>query len=234
MPSRLPLGEQAEIVHGDRRAGDRRDIGMIVGRRNLDHVGADDVDPGELPQHRQDLRRARPAGDRRAGARREGRVEAVDVEGHVGLLAAGALGDRIGDVGGAHLLDLVAVDDLDPVILRRVGADADLDRAVGIDDALAHGARDEGAVVDALAVVGPGVLMRVELHQRERAMHCSMRLEQRPGDEVIAAERQQERAALQQLRRLALDRRRRLLVVAAVEQAIAIVDHRERSRTGRG
>ena len=90
----------------------------------------------ELPQHRQDLRRGRPAGDRRAGARREGRVEAVDVEGDIGLLAAGALGDRIGDVGGAHLLDLVAVEDLDAEILRRMGADADLDRAVGIDDAL--------------------------------------------------------------------------------------------------
>ena len=114
----------------------------------------------------------------------------------IGLPAAGALDDRIGDVGGAHLLDLVAVEDLDAAILRRMGADADLDRAVGIDDALAHGARDEGAVVDALAVVEPGVLMRVELHQRQRAVDRGMRLQQRPGDEVVAAERQQEGAAL--------------------------------------
>ena len=35
---------------------------------------------------------------------------------------------------------------------------------------------DEGAVVDALAVVGPGVLMRVELDQRQRAMHRRMGL----------------------------------------------------------
>ena len=70
-----------------------------------------------------------------------GRIEAVDVEGDIGLLAAGALDDRIGDVGGAHLLDLVAVEDLDAEIVRRMGADADLDRAVRIDDAVACTAR---------------------------------------------------------------------------------------------
>ena len=70
--------------------------------------------------------------------------------------------------------------------------------------------------------------MRVELHQRQRPVDRRMRLEQRPGDEMVAAERQQERAGLQELRRLALDRRRRLLVVAAVEQAVAIVDDRQR------
>ena len=90
-----------------------------------------------------------------------------------------------------------------------------------------RGARDERAVVDALAVVEPGVLMRVELHQRQRPVDRGMRLEQRPGDEMVAAERQQERAGFEQFRRLALDRARRLLVVAVVEQAIAIVDHGE-------
>ena len=91
-----------------------------------------------------------------------------------------------------------------------------------------HGAGDEGAVVDALAVVVPGVLMRVELHQRQRAVHGGVRLEQRPGDEMIAAERHQESAALQDPGGLALDRAGRLLVVADVEQAVAVVDHRQR------
>ena len=99
----------------------------------------------------------------------------------------------------AHLLDLVAVEDLDAAIVRRMGADADLDRAVGIDDAVLDGAADEGAVVDALAVVGPGVLMGVELHQGQRSMNGGMRLEQRPGDEMVAAERQQEGAGLSRI-----------------------------------
>ena len=97
---------------------------------------------------------------------------------------------------------------------------------VGVDDAFLDGAGDEGAVVDALAVVRPGILVRVELHQRQRPVQRCMRLEQRPGDKMVAAERQQEGARLDELRRLALDDARRLLVVAGVEQAIAIVDDR--------
>ena len=44
---------------------------------------------------------------------------------------------------------------------------------------------------------------------------------------MVAAERQQERAGLEQLSGFALDRGRRLLVIARVEQAVAIIDHRE-------
>ena len=51
--------------------------------------------------------------------------------------------------------------------------------------------RDEGAVRELLAVVGPGVLVRVELHQRQRPVFLGMRLEQRPGDEMVAAEREE-------------------------------------------
>jgi hypothetical protein len=47
------------------------------------------------------------------------------------------------------------------------------------------------------SVVEPGVLMRVELHERERPVLCGMGFQQRPGDEMIAAERQQEGAAVE-------------------------------------
>ena len=57
----LSLRQQAEIVHRDRRAGDRRDVGMVVGRRNLDDIGADEIEPVEPAQDRQRLRRGRPA-----------------------------------------------------------------------------------------------------------------------------------------------------------------------------
>ncbi len=45
---------------------------------------------------------------------------------------------------------------------------------------------------------------------------------------MVAAERQQERAGSQNPAGFALDGRRRLLMVAVVEQAIAVVDHRHR------
>jgi hypothetical protein len=49
-------------------------------------------------------------------------------------------------------------------------------------------------MVDALAVIRPGVLMRIELHHGEWPMDGGVGLEHRPGHEVIAAERKQEGA----------------------------------------
>ena len=82
---------------------------------------------------------------------------------------------------------------------------------VGIDDAVAHRARNEAAVVDALAVVGPGVLVGVELDQRQRpvaAAACAFSSGQvtkwsPPSDSRKAP-------LLSSSRRLALDRSRRL------------------------
>ena len=68
----------------------------------------------------------------------------------------------------------------------------------GIDDAFLHRAGHERAVVDALAVVVPRVLVGIELHQRQRPVDRRMRLEQRPGDEMIAAQRQQKGAGVEQ------------------------------------
>ncbi len=120
----------------------------------------------------------------------------------------------------------MTVDDRDTAVFRRMGADADLDRAVRIDQPLAHGAGDEGAVIDPASVVEPGVLMGVEMHERERTMLGGMGFEQRPGDEMIAAERKQEGAAVENGAGLPLDCRRCLGVIAIVKQAVAIVDHR--------
>ena len=58
---------------------------MVVGRRNLDHVGADDIDLrlAQSPEKGEGLAARKAARDRRAGSRREGRVEAVDIEGAI-------------------------------------------------------------------------------------------------------------------------------------------------------
>lgn len=81
-------------------------------------------------------------------------------------------------------------------------ADADLDGAIGIDDAVANRARHKGTVVDPLVVVEPGVLMRVELHQRQRTAFGGMRLEDRPGHVMVAAQRQHEGARIDDRLRL--------------------------------
>src|SRR5690606_1899501 len=68
---------------------------------------------------------------------------------------------------------------------------------------------------------------RVELHQRERTVFGDMRLEQRIGREVIAAEREQSRSRRQYLFRLGLYLRGRLVVVAVIQYAVADIDRGE-------
>src|SRR5690606_5249466 len=86
------------------------------------------------------------------------------------------------------------------------------------------GASDEGAMVDPASIVKPGVLMRVELNKGQRPVPCRMSLQDRPGDEMIAAHRHEESAAGGEFRRLTLDCGGGLLMVAIVEQAVAIID----------
>ena len=69
--------------------------------------------------------------------------------------------------------------------------------------------------------------MRIELDDRERAMLGRVDLKQRPGDEVIAAERQQRGVGGQHFGRGLADRLRNFHRAAGVEEAIAVVDDRK-------
>ena len=83
---------------------------------------------------------------------------------------------------------------------------------------------DEGAVRQLLAVVGPGVLVRVELHQRQRPVFLRMRLQQRPGDEMVAAEREEMHVGVEDRARLRLDRLGDGQRAVQVERHVAVVD----------
>jgi NTP pyrophosphatase (non-canonical NTP hydrolase) len=77
--------QEIELVVGDRRAGQRRDLtARVVDRGDLDEVGADDVQAREAEQQLAGLPGGRTADDGRAGAGGVGRVEEVDVEREVG------------------------------------------------------------------------------------------------------------------------------------------------------
>ena len=115
----------------------------------------------------------------------------------------------------------------DPAILRRLRANANLDGALGIDDALTHGAADERAMRQLLPVVAPGVLMRIELHQRERPVFLGMRFKQRPGDKMVAAEREEVDVSLDDRSRLRLDLASNGQRVMGIEGDIAVVDRRK-------
>src|SRR5450631_12987 len=76
---------------GDVRGGNAGQLSVVVGRGDLDDVGRDDVEVGEGPKHHEQFARRQAASLGSAGAWRVGRVQDVDVHGHVDGLRAEAL-----------------------------------------------------------------------------------------------------------------------------------------------
>ncbi|MCY1299748.1 hypothetical protein D9M70_492870 [compost metagenome] len=136
--------------------------------------------------------------------------------------------DRLGNPLRATAVDLAGVEHLEAHDVVVGGAQADLHRARRVDQALAGGVVEHGAVVDALAVrVRPGVAVRVEVHQRQRAVHLGVGLEQRVADEVVAAQGQQAAAGGEDAVGMRRDAPGGVLRQAVVEVAVAVVDHRQ-------
>ena len=190
---------QRQVFPGDGRRGQRRDFGVVVGRRHLDHVHADESEVDQPAQDALHLPGGQPADLGRAGARRKGRIERIDIEAEIGGRLADDLDDALGDGRRAHLVDRLGVDDGDalfdgPVadVLVDRRADADLDRAVRVDELGIDGVVEDRAVGVVLAeVLRPGVDVGVEMDERQRrALPLGRDLEQRQRDAVIAAQNQ--------------------------------------------
>src|SRR5690606_9571791 len=122
-----------------------RDLGDVIGRTDFDHVHADDVQAGQAAHQAQGVVAAEAADHRRAGARREGRIEEIDVEADVALAAADPFAD--GGDGGVDTdgMQFARVHDPETVRLRVVRAHAQLDRAGRIHQAQAGGVEEHGA-----------------------------------------------------------------------------------------
>src|SRR5690606_21367597 len=81
---------------------------------------------------------------------------------------------------------------------------------------------------DTPQIVGPGILMRVELNEGKRPVFGGMSAQDRPGDEMVSAKRKQESAGPQDLCRLAFDDGGRPVMPAVIQQAIAVIHHCKR------
>ena len=190
------------------RRGERGDLGVVERRRDLDEVHADEVEPAEPAHQLQRLPAREPARHRRAGARREGRVEPVDVEGEIDRRVArprrgspraprrcrcGAPRARSGSRAPRRTSWKVRM----PTWVERAGSTSPsrIARPIIVPWSMPPG------------IVGPEVAVGVELDQRQRPVLRGMRPQQRPGDEMVAAERQQLRARGDHLGRRRLDRR---------------------------
>src|SRR6185436_16407646 len=73
-------GHRADQLVRRVRGGDPGHLGVVVRRRDLDDVGADEVQPAEGAQDVEQLAAGEAAGLGRAGARGVSRVKDVDVE----------------------------------------------------------------------------------------------------------------------------------------------------------
>ena len=197
MPRRPGLRRQhAQPVVRQVRRRERGDLGMVEGRRHLDDVHArrGRARRARAPAPAPASSRARPAPASRSPARRRGRARRCrrrDRPAPSPARAADHL-QRRGDrrCGAARARSGSRA----PRSLVVEGADPHLRRAAGVHHPLADRPAHHRAVVDPPRIVRPEIAVRVHLDQRQRPVLRRMRPEQRPGDEMVAAERQQLRA----------------------------------------
>src|SRR5215472_12041418 len=76
--------QQADVIPSNRRRGERRDLGNVVGWRDLDDIHPGKAQPSEPPQDGSSLPGREPAHFGRPGPGRKGRVERVNVKAEIG------------------------------------------------------------------------------------------------------------------------------------------------------
>ena len=109
-----------------------------------------------------------------------------------------------------------------------VGANADLNRAFGVDDPAFHRLVEHGAMVDSgKIIIGPGVGMGIEMQQAERAVFLGIGTQDRKADIVIAAQRQAGGPTGQNGADMAGQRIGEIGDLGIIERQIAIVGHGE-------
>src|SRR5215211_7866862 len=193
------LGEREQAEKLVRHVGgeEGRDLGVVVGGIDLNHVATDDLKAGETPHEllrlaaceAPDLRRPRPRGV--CG------VDEVHVEGDADLRVGGPPADTINHARYTELADLVCRDEVEAHLARLIPIapvvdrtpHPDLDGTRGIEVSLFDSPPERRAVRVLLAEVGvPGVGMGVELHEGQRSMDRSGSPELRQRYGVVAAE----------------------------------------------
>ena len=203
--------DQAQIFPRHRGARERRDLGDIVGGRNLDHVHPD---KGKLRQPTQDglhLPGRETADFRRSGAGRKGRIEHVNVEAEVDRRVPYRVANARRHGVRPHLVRLERRNNRHtaperPImdLARHRRADSNLDHAARLDEPFLDGVVEHRAMPKRLPeTVGPGIDVSIEMEERRRAVPVGQCAQQRQGNAVVAAERNE----VLDLVRLSLDQR---------------------------
>ena len=112
----------------------RRGTGAVKGGRYLDNVAANDVDTGNVAQDDRHLGRGQPAPDRRAGAGRIGRIQAVDIKAQINRVIAQDLLDLFGNRRWPLFMHHARIQRVHAQRIFVGGANAHLNRPRRIDD----------------------------------------------------------------------------------------------------
>lgn len=195
-------------------------------------TSAPTVQPAQAADQLLGLEAGHAADLRGAGARREGRVEHVDVETHIGRPVAHHP-PRFGQGRlDAQFDELFHVDHADAalagesVVVRRIhrAANADLHRAQRVEQTFLDGPAEWRAVgvgvVAEVAVVGIG--MRIEMHHAQRPL-ATQGAKDRQGHQVVATDRQRQGTGGMDLAIEAFDAAQRIEQVDGIHRRITEV-----------
>ncbi|KQU78651.1 hypothetical protein ASD00_36965 [Ensifer sp. Root31] len=129
----------------------------------------------DAPDRLDDIPWRQPIDNRRARARRIGRIDAVDVERKVARHFAHGFLDFIHQTSRSEITRPRAKDNVDLIVHCVMSPDADLDGVLRTDNVLFHGISYERAMVQ---IFGPGgVAMRIELNKRHRSVDRRVRFQ---------------------------------------------------------
>src|SRR5215467_11221189 len=191
--------DKAQIFPRHGGARERGDLSHVIGRRNLDYIHPY---KGQLRQTAQDRLRL-PGGEtadfRRSSAGRKRRIEHVDVEAEIDGCITHSVADARRDRGRPYLMRLLRRDDGHaarhrPImdIARHRRANSHLDHAMRLNEPFLDRVIEYRTMPKLLPeTVGPCIDMSVKMKERRRAVPVRKRAQERQGNAVVAAERNQ-------------------------------------------
>ena len=103
--------KERDVIPSHRRCRERRDFGDVIGRGNFDHVHPGEVEASEPAQDRSCLPSREPAYLRRAGSRRKGGIERVDIKAQLDRLRPDDLADPFGNGLRTGFVNVLGGDD---------------------------------------------------------------------------------------------------------------------------
>src|ERR1051326_5383572 len=143
-------GQHAQDLENHRRADERRVARRIEGRRHLDDIAANEVEPVEQADHALRLGSGEAADFGCAGPRCVDRVEPVDIKADIGRAVADDLPRLFHDPLRAEPEEFLDMNDSDAdalgpfLLVRRIhrAAHADLDHTLRVGESLLDGAAE--------------------------------------------------------------------------------------------